>query len=39
MLCGEIFVMREFNALRAYPPRYVGPHIRTIKNRDCGFVS
>ena len=29
--------MREFNALREYPqpatPRYVGPHIRTIKSR------
>lgn len=29
--------MREFNALKNYPqpkePRYVGPHIRTIKNR------
>ena len=29
--------MREFDALRAYPqprkPRYVGPHIRTIRNR------
>jgi len=29
--------MREFNALRYYPqpkePRYVGPHIRTIRNR------
>lgn len=30
-------MMREFNALRSYPqpkePRYVGPNIRTIKNR------